>query len=92
LKQSFRFATAILLSIVTAVAATAAFTAPAPPQTRVETDQKTGALLFIVNGTEQARIDAAGVHVRRDLSYGGTITDEGEIGYDERLKAAAHAQ
>lgn len=90
-KSHFRIIAAILLPIVTTAAATAAFTAPAPPQTRVETDAKTGALLFIVNGAEQGRIDEAGLHVRHDLGYGGTLTDEGD-GYDKRLKAAAHAQ
>ncbi len=39
-----------LAGVIVTAAATRAYTAPAEPQTRVETDQKTGALRFIVNG------------------------------------------
>lgn len=35
--------------------------------TRIETDQNSGAILFIVNGREEARLDARGLHVRRDV-------------------------
>jgi hypothetical protein len=46
---------------------------PTPPQaTRIETDPKTGSILFIVNGREEARIDAAGLHIRQALEYGTT--------------------
>ena len=51
------------------------------PQTRVETDQATGAVRFIVNGREEARIDKAGLHVRDSIEYGGAITDTGEAAY-----------
>ncbi len=41
-----------------------------PPQApRIETDQKTGAIKFIVKGREEARIDADGLHVRDDVAY-----------------------
>ena len=33
--------------------------------TRIETDQDTGTIRFIVNGQEQARIDGTGLHVRQ---------------------------
>ena len=56
-------------------------TAPAEPQTRIETDQKTGAIRFIVKGREEARIDATGLHVRQGVSYGGTITATGVAAY-----------
>lgn len=62
---------------------------PAPAQawpTRIETDQKTGAIRFIVNGREEARIDATGLHVRQGVEYGGALTDTGEVSYDRRAK------
>lgn len=62
-----------------------------PSQSRVETDPKTGALLFIVNGREEARVDAVGLHVRHDIEYGNTITDIGgasDIGVSAK---ASHA-
>ena len=43
--------------------------------TRIETDQKTGAIRFIVNGQEQARIDATGLHVRGNFEYSGEAVD-----------------
>ena len=77
--------------LVTASAA-AAYTAPAEPRTRVETDQKTGAVRFIVNGREEARIDTTGLHVRQRIEYGGMIVDEGQAGYDHRQANAGHAR
>jgi hypothetical protein len=52
-------------------------TAPNRAQTEVVTDQKTGAILFIVGGHEQARIDSSGLHVRGNVDYEGMITDAG---------------
>jgi hypothetical protein len=49
--------------------------------TRIETDQKTGAIRFIVKGREEARIDATGLHVRQGVYYGGTITATGVAAY-----------
>src|SRR3954469_17715577 len=72
----------IMLAVTCALSLSAAYaagaaTAERPPATRTETDPKTGALLFIINGKEQARIDATGLHVREDVAYGGTLTDYG---------------
>jgi hypothetical protein len=50
-------------------------------QTRIETDQKTGAVKIIVDNREVARFDARGLHVRKDLEYGGIVSDTGEAGY-----------
>ena len=58
--------------------------------TRIETDQKTGAIRFIVNGREEARIDATGLHVRQDVAYGGDLTDTGEAYYDTPVKEPKH--
>lgn len=69
------------IPILAAGFATASFSAPAPPQTRIETDPKTGAILFIVNGHEEARISTDGLHVRQHIAYGGAITDVGKSGY-----------
>jgi hypothetical protein len=47
-----------------------------PPQqaTRIETDQKTGVIRFIVDGKEQARIDKDGLRMKSGF------TTEGEPG------------
>jgi hypothetical protein len=91
-KQRIRFIAIILFSIATTAAATAAYTAPRQPETRIETDQKSGAILFIVKGREEARIDDTGLHVRHEVEYGGSITAVGVSGYDLMKAAAAHAQ
>ena len=82
------FVSLLLAIILVTAAATRAYTAPAEPQTRVETDQATGVIRFIVKGQEQARIDSTGVHVRHHIDYGGAITDKGAAGYDARFKSA----
>jgi hypothetical protein len=61
----------------------------ASPATRIETDQKTGAMLFIVNGQEEAQLDANGLHVRQSVQYGGTMTDVGVSSYDRFSPVAA---
>ena len=80
------FAGLLLAVVVVTAAATRAYTAPAEPQTRVVTDQATGVIRFIVKGKEQARIDAAGLHVRQDVAYGGDLTDTGPASYDRPAK------
>lgn len=80
----------ILASILVMLASAAQAASPptptekaAPQQaTRIETDPKTGAIRFIVDGKEQARIDATGLHVRQDVEYGGAITDTNNADYD----------
>lgn len=60
----------------------------APEATRIETDQKTGAILFIVNGKEVARFDAHGLHVRDGIEYAGKETDIGtSADYDRQFTA-----
>jgi hypothetical protein len=86
------FAVCLLAVFVRTVTFVQAYTSPAQPQTRVEADQKTGAILFIVNGREEARIDPTGLHVRQRVDYGGVIVDEGEAGYDARQAKAGHAR
>jgi hypothetical protein len=85
---------AAMLSFISGIAC-AAGPAPAATQpqptgqqqaTRIETDQKTGAIRFIVNGREEARIDATGLHVRQSVEYGGELTVTGEAYYDKPAK------
>jgi hypothetical protein len=45
--------------------------------TRIETDQATGAIRFIVNGQEQVRIDETGLHVRQGLQLGDDMQGDG---------------
>lgn len=86
-----------LASILLLISGTAHAAGPAPaatqPQptgqqqaTRIETDQKTGTIRFIVNGREEARIDATGLHVRQGVEYGGSLTDTGEAFYGRPVK------
>jgi len=64
----------------------------APERTRIVVDQKTNTIRFIIDGTEQARIDTTGLHVRNDVEYGGSITDTGPAAYDANDKRRARAQ
>ena len=53
-----------------------------PTQTAVLADQDAGVIRFIIEGREAARLDAAGLHVRGNIDYGGTLKDSGPAGYD----------
>ena len=65
--------------------------APVVQSTRVETDQKTGVIRFIVNGREEALIDSTGLHVRHNVEYGGTITDTG-VAFYNKASGGQHAR
>lgn len=68
---------------------------PAAKQTAIlEVDDEAGAVRIIINGQEQARFDATGLHVREGVSYGGMLMDYGRAGYDGHAGASekqAHA-
>jgi general stress protein CsbA len=53
--RRIRFVGLLLAVIIVTTAATKAYTAPTEPQTQIVTDQKTGAIRFIVKGQEEAR-------------------------------------
>ena len=84
MRQTARLLAVILFTSLVTAAATAALTAPQPPQTRVEAEGDS--IRFIVNGTEQARIDKNGLHVRQGVQYGGGLLDTGEAFYDHQFK------
>jgi hypothetical protein len=46
-------------------------------------DEEAKAFRFLIDGREVARLDAAGLHVRNSIEYGGSITDTGTGTYDE---------
>lgn len=62
------------------------------PLTRVETDQKAGVIRFIVNGREEARLDAEGFHVRGDVDYRGAMGDFGLTYRQADTTEAQHAR
>ena len=79
----------IVFLIFTAPAQAAGPAAPlaAAEATRIETDQKTGAIRFIVDGREVARFERDGLHVRGDVNYSGMTKDTGPDGYDRTTTA-----
>jgi hypothetical protein len=102
MRRIFLAAMLLLISGTAHAAGPAPATAPAqaqptaPEATRIETDQKTGAVKIIVNNREVARFNAEGLQVRDAIGYGGMITDAGSSDaeyayrikpYAERIKA-----
>ena len=79
--RRFFLASILLLISGTANAAGPAPAATQPPQTgqqqatRIETDQKTGAVWIIVDGRKVVRIDRTGLYVTGDVNYTGVLTD-----------------
>ena len=55
---------------------------PNPAQTRIETDSKTNEIRFYVDGTVAAVLKSDGLHVRKNIVFGGTVTDYGESGFE----------
>ena len=92
MRRIFLTSMLLLISGTAHAAGPAAATAQAQPTvqqaTRIETDQKTGAIRFIVDGREVARFDAKGLHVRDNIDYGGEESDlGGPNGYEKRITA-----
>ena len=84
------FTIALLISSQAANAAGPAMPQPtAPEATRIETDQKTGAVEIIVNGKEVARFDAKGLQVKDSIGYGGVLTDSGSSDTDYAIRIGA---
>lgn len=54
----------------------------APERVVIVSDHEAGAVRFMIDGKEQARLDATGLHVRGDISYDGTLTDYGAAGFE----------
>lgn len=52
-----------------------------PDRVVIEADQDSGVVRFVIDGREVARLDAAGLHVRGDINFGGALTDYGEAGF-----------
>lgn len=57
--------------------------ASARPGAEIVADQQAKAFRFIIDGTEVGRLDAAGLHVRGSIEYGGTLTDTGVERFDQ---------
>jgi hypothetical protein len=88
MRQSILAAMLLLISGTAHAAGPAlASTGEATQATRIETDQKTGAVRIIVDGREVARFERDGLHVRRDVDYGGLMKDTGPQGYDKPATA-----
>ena len=87
-----RFVIISSIVLLSAFAAAARTELPLPDQqmqqTRVEADQKTSTVKIIVDNREVARFDARGLHVRKDLDYGGILSDTGEAGYVTETKSS----
>jgi hypothetical protein len=78
-------ATAAALAAITGYPALAEETAQ-KETTRIEVDQKAKAFIFIIDGKPAALLDENGLHVRRAIVYGETLTDAGTQSFDKRMQ------
>lgn len=81
-------------SFIATIAALAAFighpalaedTAEQEP-TQIEIDQEAKTFVFIIDGKPAALLDENGLHVRRAIVYGDTLTDAGTNSFDKRIQ------
>lgn len=54
--------------------------------TRIEIDQEAKTFIFIIDGKPAALLDENGLHVRRAIVYGDTLTDAGTSSFDKRMQ------
>lgn len=52
----------------------------------IVTDQENGVIRFVIDGKETAFVDAEGINVRGNVSYGGIQLDFGDTGFDTLTK------
>lgn len=48
-------------------------------------DEEAKTFRFLIDGSEVARLDADGLHVRDSIEYGGSITDIGVGNYEQHV-------
>lgn len=51
--------------------------------TRIETNSENGEIRFYIKDKLAAILNEDGLHVRESTSYGGTLTDYGQKGFDD---------
>jgi hypothetical protein len=83
---------AFCISIIALAVATSTLSRAADEATRIEIDQKTQVIRFVIDGHERALLDAAGLHVRDDITYGGIVKDVGADGHAATEGGGVHAQ
>lgn len=69
-------------------------TKPTGDRVEIRADQSLARVEFIIDGQPVAFLTADGLHVRGNVSYGGSLTDYGPSGFEEIAgngKAAADA-
>lgn len=54
-------------------------------------DHSSGSFRFFIDGSEVARVDREGLHVRKDIEYGGTLTDTGIDHFDRMTQPQVEA-
>lgn len=65
-------------SALVIAATTAQLSRAADEATRVEIDQKSGVIRFVIDGQERAVLDAVGLHVNGNLEFTGQTIDIGD--------------
>ncbi len=90
LRNLLRLTVLFIICIVALAAAALAqersHPAPAEPAaTRIEVDEQADVIRFVIEGREAMRLDATGLHVRSDVSYGGAVADYGPAGFDSHI-------
>jgi hypothetical protein len=60
-------------------------------QTRIEADNDSGMIRFIVKGEVAAVLTEDGFHVRRNVKYGGSTFDYGEQDFEKETAPEAKA-
>ena len=91
--RNFVFIASLLISFIAGhITATNQAHAVTAERAIMVSDEKTGALRFLIDGKEAARIDTNGLHVRQNIEYGGYEMDYGQIGYDRYVAEVRNAK
>jgi hypothetical protein len=52
----------------------------------IAVDEETGTIVFVINGEKEAVLDAQGLHVRKDVQFGGVVRDTGTEAFDQQFQ------
>lgn len=78
-RNYFALLVVLLLGLATVSVALAA--KPSNPRVEILTDQAAGLFRFVIDGKAVAILDSKGFHVRGDIDYSGSLSDNGEAGF-----------
>jgi hypothetical protein len=82
----------VCISVIALAVATSHHSQAKDQATGIEANPEVHVIRVLIDGSEVARFDAAGLHVKGDITYGGIVKDVGADGHAATEGGGVNAQ